>query len=59
MDCKCGNPSKGTDLVKYYKRRDGTMTTYVQKEKRCQKCINKSKHKHGTKNSKSEKLTCY
>lgn len=40
MLCKCGNPSKGTDLVMYYKRRDGTMSKYVQKEKRCQKCIN-------------------
>lgn len=42
MTCKCGNPSKGTDLVMYYKKRDGTMSKYVQKEKRCQECINKA-----------------
>ena len=45
MTCKCGNESKGTDLVMYYKKRDGTMSKYVQKEKRCQQCINKAKRK--------------
>ena len=27
----------------YYKKRDGTISKYVQKEKRCQQCINKAK----------------
>ena len=27
----------------YYKKRDGTMSKYIQKEKRCQQCINKAK----------------
>ncbi len=45
MTCKCGNQSKGSDLVKYYKRKDGTMVTYIQKERRCQECINKSIYK--------------
>lgn len=46
MTCKCGQPSKGTDLVMHYKRKDGKMSTYIQKEKRCQKCINKAKKSH-------------
>lgn len=41
MNCKCGNLSKGTELVMYYKKRDGTMSKYVRIEKRCQPCINK------------------
>lgn len=61
MACKCGQPSKGTDLVMYYKRKDGTLSKYIQKEKRCQKCINKAKKskKYGTVYTESEKLTCY
>lgn len=43
MTCKCGQPSKGIDLISYYKRKDGTVTKYVKTEKRCQKCINKGK----------------
>lgn len=54
MPCKCGNESKGTDLVKYYKRRDGTMVTYVHKEKRCQECINKGRRKKQSATIKSE-----
>jgi hypothetical protein len=43
MACKCGAPSKGTELVMYYKKRDGTLSKYIRIEKRCQPCINKSK----------------
>ncbi len=43
VGCKCGNPSVGRELVTYYTKKDGTVSTYVQKEMRCQKCINKSK----------------
>lgn len=60
MPCKCGAESKGTDLVMYYRRKDGTLSKYIQKEKRCQKCINKAKKpKYGTIYTESEKLTCY
>lgn len=44
--CKCGKESKGTQLIKYYKRRDGTMSKYIQIEKRCQDCMNKAKKKY-------------
>lgn len=43
LTCKCGNPSVGRKLVCYYKKKDGTISEYTQIEKRCLKCINKSK----------------
>ncbi len=45
MQCKCGGQSVGRELVTYYKRRDGTLSKYVQIEKRCLSCIQKSKRK--------------
>jgi hypothetical protein len=42
--CKCGEPFSNHRLVSYYKKRDGTLSKYVQYDKRCQKCINKGKY---------------
>lgn len=45
MICKCGEPSIGRDLVTYYRKKDGTLSTYVRKEKRCRECFNLSTKK--------------
>lgn len=45
MTCICGNPSKGTDIVTYYTKKDGSTSRYVHKEKRCQSCINRASRK--------------
>lgn len=45
IGCKCGAPSVDRVLITHYRKKDGIISTYIQKEKRCQNCINKSKHK--------------
>ena len=54
MSCKCGAESKGTDLISYYKRKDGTLKKYVNKEMRCDNCINKDRKKKQKAPIKSE-----